>query len=60
MMKLRESIQLERSEFRRAVERAKKTYGNWLDRCVKTVDVGSRRGQNEGEEGEPNESNTER
>jgi len=42
-MKLRELVQLERSEFRKAVERAKKTYGEELDRCGKTVNISSRR-----------------
>ncbi len=35
-----ESIQIERNEFRRAVQKAKKSYGDWL---TKKVRIASRR-----------------
>ena len=31
-MKSKETVRLERSEFRKAVERARKTYGEWLEK----------------------------
>jgi len=36
-MKLRESIRLESSEFRRAVARARKVYGDWLNKCMRVA-----------------------
>jgi len=39
-MKLRESIRLESNEFRRAVARAKKLYGDWLDKCMRVAAAG--------------------
>jgi len=38
-MKLRETIRFESSEFRRAVARARRVYGDWLERCTRSARI---------------------
>ena len=44
-MKSNESIRLEQSEFRKAVERARKEYSESLERTARTVNIAGRRGK---------------